>query len=98
MTTLSAQSKASKGSVGIESFQGRLRLRLPRQVYGGKQKYLSLGLDDTSENRVLANAKAKQIEADIAYERFDSTLVKYRPQTHLAGYSFSGKAKALNSL
>lgn len=84
MTTQSAQSKASKGSVGIESFQGRLRLRLPRQVYGGKQKYLSLGLDDTTENRVLANGKAKQIEADIAYERFDPTLAKYRPQTHLA--------------
>jgi hypothetical protein len=35
MTTQSEQSKSSKGSVGIESFQGRLRLRLPRQVYGG---------------------------------------------------------------
>jgi integrase len=77
---LAAQRKASKGVVGVESFQGRLRLRLPRQVYAGKQKYLSLGLDDTTENRVLANGKAKQIEADIAYERFDPTLAKYRPE------------------
>ncbi len=77
---LAAQRKASKGVVGVESFQGRLRLRLPRQVYGGKQKYLTLGLDDTPENRVLANGKAKQIEADIAYERFDPTLAKYRPE------------------
>ena len=75
--------KASKGSVGVETFQGRLRLRLPRQLYGGKQKYLTLGLDDTPENQKLAKAKAKEIEKDIAYERFDLTLAKYRPQAHL---------------
>jgi len=40
-------------------------------------------LDDSPENRKLAEAKAKQIEADIACERFDPTLAKYRPQTHL---------------
>lgn len=28
--------KASKGSVGVESFQERLRLRLPRHLYNGK--------------------------------------------------------------
>jgi len=69
--------KASKGSVGIESFQGRLRLRLPRQLYDGKQKYLSLGLPDTDTNRQLAEAKAQLIESDIRVERFDYTLVKY---------------------
>jgi len=77
---MSVQKKGSKGSVGVESFQGRLRLRLPRQLYGGKQKYLTLGLDDTLQNRKLASAKAKEIEADIVYERFDLTLSKYRPQ------------------
>ncbi|MFB2919323.1 MULTISPECIES: tyrosine-type recombinase/integrase [Aerosakkonema] len=81
---MNSQNKISKGSVGIESFQGRLRLRLPRQVYGGKQKYLTLGLDDTKENRKIAEAKAKQIESDIVYERFDATLAKYRPQNHLS--------------
>lgn len=80
---MNTQEKLGKGSVGIESFQGRLRLRLPRQVYGGKQKYLTLGLDDTKQNRKIAEAKAKQIESDIIYERFDQTLAKYRPQTYL---------------
>ena len=72
-------SKLSKGSVGIETFQGRLRLRLPRQLYGGKQKYLTLGLDDSPGNRKIAEAKVKQIESDIACEGFDYTLNKYRP-------------------
>jgi hypothetical protein len=82
---LAAQRKASKGVVGIESFQGRLRLRLPRQLYGGKQKYLSLGLDDTPANRTIAEAKKKQIESDLAKDVivagiFDRTLAKYRPE------------------
>lgn len=80
---MNSQHKASNVFVGIESFQGRLRLRLPRQLYGGKQKYLTLGMADTPENYKLAEAKAKQIESDIAYERFDPTLAKYRPQTYL---------------
>ncbi len=73
-------SKASKGSVGVETFQGRLRLRLPRQLFDGKQKYLTLGLPDTDINRKTADAKAKLIESDIALERFDFTLVKYGKQ------------------
>ena len=76
--------KASKGSVGVESFQGRLRLRLPRQLYGGTQKYLTLGVADTPENRKLAEQKARQIELDILAGYFDPTLAKYRPQTHLS--------------
>ncbi|MBD2085076.1 site-specific integrase [Coleofasciculus sp. FACHB-542] len=75
--------KASKGSVGIESFQERLRLRLPRQLYGGKQKYLTLGLSDTPENRKAAEGKARQVELDILAGYFDPTLAKYKPQTHL---------------
>jgi len=75
------QQKASKGSVGIEVFQGRLRLRLPRQLYGGKQKYLTLGVADTPENQKLAVSKAKQIELDILAGYFDATLEKYKPQT-----------------
>ncbi|MEP0758690.1 DUF3596 domain-containing protein [Trichocoleus sp. DQ-A2] len=75
--------KASKGSVGIESFQERLRLRLPRQLFGGKQKYLTLGLSDTSENRKSAEIKARQIELDIISGNFDPTLAKYKPQTYL---------------
>lgn len=73
------QKRSSKGSVGVETFQNRLRLRLPRQLYGGKQKYLTLGLEDTPSNRRVAEAKAKQIESDIVLEKFDDTLNKYRP-------------------
>lgn len=73
------QKRSSKGSVGVETFQNRLRLRLPRQLYDGKQKYLTLGLEDTFSNRKVAEAKAKQIESDIVLEKFDYTLDKYRP-------------------
>ena len=57
--------RQTKGTVGIESVKSVLRLRLPRQVFGGKQKYLSLGLSDTPENRKAAELKARQIELDI---------------------------------
>jgi integrase len=80
---MNPQQKGFKGSVGIETFQGRLRLRLPRQLYGGQQKYLTLSLDDSPENQQLAKTKVKQIEADIADDLFDPTLVKYRSQTHI---------------
>jgi hypothetical protein len=73
------QKRSSKGSVGIETFQSRLRLRLPHQLYDGKQKYLTLGLEDTLSNRKVAEAKAKQIKSDIVLEKFDYTLDKYRP-------------------
>ncbi len=69
--------RAPKGSVGIESFRGRLRIRLPRHLYDGKQKYLSTDLADTDINRKVVEAKAKLMESDIAFERFDYTLVKY---------------------
>jgi len=76
--------KSPKGSVSIESYQGRLRLRLPRQLYEGKQKYLTLGLADTPENRVEGDRKARVIELDILTDNFDSTLKKYQHKTHLA--------------
>lgn len=69
--------RAPKGSVGIESFRGRLRIRLPRPLYDGKQKYLSTDLADSALNRKVVEAKAKLIESDIALERFDYTLLKY---------------------
>jgi len=69
--------KASKGTVVVENFRDRLRLRWR---VSGERYSLSLGLEDTQENRKLAEAKAKQIESDIAFERFDVTLAKYKPQ------------------
>lgn len=73
--------RKSKGSVGIEVNQGRLRIRLPRHIYGGVQKYFYPGLSDTKEHWRVAKAKAQQIESDILMERFDPTLEKYKPPT-----------------
>lgn len=76
--------KATRGSVGIESFRDRLRIRLPRELYSGKQKYLGLGLADTPENRQIAEQKVHQIEQDIRTGCFDETLAKYKPHRHLS--------------
>ncbi|MUL36366.1 site-specific integrase [Gloeocapsopsis dulcis] len=75
--------KSPKGSVSVESFQGRLRLRLPRQLYSGTQKRIAIGLADTPENRIEAERKARTIELDILTDNFDPTLKKYQPKTHL---------------
>jgi len=66
-----------KGSVTVESVRGRLRLRLPRHVFNGEKKYLSLYLEDNPQNRKIAQAKAQIIMSDIAMERLDRTLKKY---------------------
>ena len=71
--------KASKGSVVIISSHNRLQLRFS---FGGKRRYLSMGLPDTSINRRLAELKAAEIEKDILYERFDTTLQKYKAISH----------------
>ena len=77
-----SKSRNSKGSIVVEAFQGRLRLRLSREL-GLRSRYLTLGMNDTPENRKRAEAKAKQIESDIRYERFDASLNKYRNQPKL---------------
>jgi integrase len=82
MYSKTTSGKSPKGFVGVESFQGWLCLRIPRQLFNGKQKYLTLGLPDTQVSRKAAEAKAKLIESDIALERFDYTLAKYgKPQS-----------------
>lgn len=70
--------KASKGTVVVENFKERLRLRwrVTRRRY-----CLSLGLPDTKESRKLAELKARQIELDIISGNFDTTLTKYKPQS-----------------
>jgi integrase len=75
--------RAKKGSVVVQTNEGRLRLQMPRQLYGGNRKFLYLNLADTPENWELAEAKARLIESDIKFERFDPTLKKYKSQTHL---------------
>ena len=69
-----SKNSQSWGTVSVKSFRERLRLRLPRQVFEGKQKYSALGLVDTKINRKIAEAKAHEIESDIVLERFDYTV------------------------
>lgn len=76
---MSQSIRRPKGSVGVQSNGGYLRLSLPRHLFGGKQRFISLGLPDTEENRQLADAKAMAITADIRYERFDYSLERYSP-------------------
>ena len=73
--------RAKKGSVSIHNRKGFLRLRLPRNWFNGKLKFLSLHLPDTPENREIANAKANLMENDFIYERFDFSLEKYKLST-----------------
>lgn len=75
------QHKASKGSVQIKVSNGRLQLVFS---HAGKRHYLSLGLPDNKVNRKATEAKAKLIESDIAYDRLDPTLAKYKPQSALS--------------
>lgn len=74
--------RTPKGGVGISSHRGRLRLRLPRSLFGGTTQYLYTGLPDTPLNRQAVEARAKEIEADIAFNRFDTTLERYRWQAN----------------
>jgi len=64
--------------IGIETLEGRLRLRFPRALFAGSQKYLSLNLVDSVENRLVAEVKVRQIELDIIAGYFDPTLAKYK--------------------
>lgn len=81
MYSKSTHHKASKGSVQIKISNQRLQLVFS---HAGKRHYLSLGLPDNKVNRKAAEAKAKLIESDIAYDRLDPTLAKYKPQSALS--------------
>jgi integrase len=69
----------SPGTVAIEAFKGRLRLRWR---VARKRYCLSLGLPATQRNRQQAIQKAQEIEADLAAQQFDPTLVKYRGEDY----------------
>lgn len=87
-----ARSKAPKGTVTVDSDKGRLRLCFPRGVFGEKPKYKAFGLEDTPDNRRLAEVKAQQATHDLKYDQFDASLQKYlyRP---LAVVEDSNKSK-----
>jgi hypothetical protein len=81
MYSKDTQPKASKGSVQVKNSNSRLQLVFS---YGGKRHYISLGLPDNKVNRKAAHAKASLIESDIAFDRFDPTLAKYKPPSALS--------------
>lgn len=82
MYSSKSSDRAHKGSVAILSSNGRLQLRFS---YGGKRHYITTGYPDTAEHRRLAEIKAKEIEKDILYERFDpNNLDKYKPKAALS--------------
>ena len=74
-------SKNPKGSVVVCESRRMLRLQLPRHLFSGQQKYLYLGLPDTPLNRSAAEEKARVIAADIAFDKFDTSLQKYQAIT-----------------
>jgi len=65
------------GAISIHAPAGRLRIQFPRRWYGGKQKYLTLHLPDTSDNRLWAANLVRRIEWDYLQGDFDSSLAKY---------------------
>jgi integrase len=71
------QSKARRGTVAIEDFQGMLRLRWS---YQGKRHCITLGMPNSIVNQTVAQSKAKVIEGDMVTGNFDSTLRKYKPR------------------
>ncbi|MBW4640657.1 MAG: DUF3596 domain-containing protein [Gloeocapsa sp. UFS-A4-WI-NPMV-4B04] len=81
MYTKTLKGKNTKGTPSLETYQGRLRIRLR---INGQQKAFSLGLADTLENRLRGEAIARQIHLDILSNNFDGTLGKYKPHTYLA--------------
>ena len=70
------------GKVGVRSQHGRLSLRLPRSVFGGQQKIITLGLSDTPPNRRSAEIQAREIELDIKNGNFDYLLKRYKSKRY----------------
>ncbi|WP_448574065.1 tyrosine-type recombinase/integrase [Trichothermofontia sp.] len=86
------------GTPKLEVDKGKLRIRIPAALMGGKRSILSLGLDDTPENRVTAEKRLAVMVADINIGQFDPTLERYRPKPHLAIVPDKPSATKLNPL
>jgi hypothetical protein len=75
-------SKGSKNTVNVRVNNGRLSLRLPREIsraaYGKEQYIVSLGLADTPRNRKTAQGKADLMTLAIETGNFDPTLDNYK--------------------
>ncbi|NEQ37052.1 MAG: DUF3596 domain-containing protein [Okeania sp. SIO3I5] len=72
---------APRGIARLESFRGRLRIRFPKNLFDGQARTVALNLPDLPKYRAIAEAKVEAINSDIALDRFDFTLGRYRPQS-----------------
>lgn len=72
--------KQLAGTVGIEVKNNKLRLRLPRSIATGSQRYISTRLENTSDNHKRAQSLAWQIEADIRDGKIADTIQGYYSQ------------------
>ncbi|KOP22614.1 hypothetical protein AMR41_30700 [Hapalosiphon sp. MRB220] len=70
--------RKNRGSVGVETKAGKLRLRLPRTIAIDSSRYISTGLDDTPDNLKKVQRLAWEIEEDIQAGLFDVSLEKYK--------------------
>lgn len=74
-----------RGKAELESHQQRsgncsLAIRFPKKLFLGKSKRLFLFLEDTSENRLVADNILNLINSDIALGQFDVSLERYKPR------------------
>lgn len=69
------KTRAKKGEISISTRNSMLVLRW---TYERRRYQLSLGIPNSPANKQAARAKAAEIELDIALQRFDSTLLKYK--------------------
>lgn len=70
------------GSIALSVQDGRLRLQFPRSWFRSKQKYLSLGIPDTKDNRLHAENLAREIGWAYLKGEFDPTLETYKPKAY----------------
>jgi integrase len=81
------KNQQNRGVVSVSLDKGYLRLQFPtevsQKVWGKRQKYLSLGLVDSPENRAKANELAAKAQLDILSNTLDDTLQKYKPYNDL---------------
>lgn len=80
---MNTRKPASAGSVGVDTRQGKWRIRLPRSVAKDSQRYISTRLDATPENLKRVQTVAWQIEEDLKAGNFDPTLERYSFKPHL---------------
>ena len=78
------KTRNASGTVAIVVRGGTLSLRFRTQ---GQQFRLALGLPNTHECYQLAQAKASEIQRDIALGEFDPSLKKYRPAPVIPSFS-----------